>query len=46
MIIFIDFCKAFDTIDRSKMFDILRAYEIPEKLSRQLQSCTATLQPG
>ena len=32
MIIFIDFCKAFNTIDRSNAFYIFRAYAIPEKI--------------
>ena len=32
MIIFIDFWKGFNTIDRSNMFDILRAYGTPEKI--------------
>ena len=36
MIIFIDFCKAFDTIDRSKMFDILRAYENTGKIVKAI----------
>ncbi|XP_072025188.1 uncharacterized protein [Amphiura filiformis] len=31
-LVFIDFKKAFDTIYRRKMLDILRAYGIPEKL--------------
>ena len=31
MIIFIDFCKGFNIIGRSKMVDILRAYRILEK---------------
>ena len=46
MIIFIIFFRVFDTIDGSKMFDILRAYGKTEKLSRQLQSRRPTLQPG
>ena len=32
IIIFIDFCKAFNTIDRSNAFYIFRAYAIPEKI--------------
>tara|TARA_B110000881_G_C18427913_1_gene439345 strand:- start:378 stop:833 length:456 start_codon:yes stop_codon:yes gene_type:complete len=31
-LVFIDFKKAFDTVHRGKMLDILRAYGVPEKL--------------
>ena len=33
---FIDFKKAFDTVDRNKLMSILRAYGIPEKLVRAI----------
>ena len=29
-LVFVDFSKAFDSVDRSKMFEILRLYGIPE----------------
>ena len=32
MIVFIDFKKAFDSVHRGKMFNILKAYGIPENL--------------
>ena len=32
VITFVDFKKAFDSIHRDRMFKILRAYDIPEKL--------------
>ena len=32
VLIFVDFKKAFDTIHRGRMLQILRAYDIPEKL--------------
>ena len=35
---FIDFQKAFDSIDRMMMFAILRHYAIPEKIVRALLS--------
>ena len=31
-LVFIDFKKAFDTVHRGKMLDILRAYGVPEKI--------------
>lgn len=30
------FCKAFDTNDKSKMFDILKAYGIPKNLIKTI----------
>ena len=30
-LVFVDFSKAFDSIDRNKMFEILKLYGIPEK---------------
>ena len=38
IIIFIDFKKAFDTIHCGKLIKILRAYGIPEKLVRVIES--------
>jgi len=32
IITFIDFCKAFDSIDRKRMFKILLSYNIPAKI--------------
>ena len=32
MFIFVDFSKAFDSIDRNKMFDILALYGIPQPI--------------
>ena len=31
-LVFVDFSKAFDSVDRSKMFEILRLYGIPDKI--------------
>ena len=31
-LVFVDFSKAFDSVDRSKMFDILKLYGIPDKI--------------
>ena len=31
-LVFVDFSKAFDSVDRNKMFDILKLYGIPEKI--------------
>ena len=31
-VLFVDFSKAFDSVDRSKMFEILRLYGIPEEI--------------
>ena len=36
-IIFIDFKKAFDSVDRNTLFQILHAYGIPEKIVKALQ---------
>ena len=36
MIIFVDFSKAFDSIDRSKMEPILEAYRIPNKIIKAI----------
>ena len=36
-IIFIDFKKAFDSVDRSTLFQILSAYGIPEKIVKAIQ---------
>ena len=32
ILIFVDFKKAFDSVDRDKMFDILSLYGIPQKI--------------
>ena len=32
VMVFVDFCKAFDSISHSRMFAILKAYDIPENL--------------
>ncbi|RXN17779.1 plexin-C1-like protein [Labeo rohita] len=37
-ITFVDFKKAFDSIDRGKMFEILRHYGIPDKLVRAIKT--------
>ena len=34
---FIDFKKAFDSVDRQKLMDILRAYGIPEKIVKAIE---------
>ena len=31
-LVFVDFSKAFDSVDRSKMFEILKLYGIPEEI--------------
>ena len=31
-LVFVDFSKAFDSVDRSKMFEILKLYGMPEKI--------------
>ncbi|XP_038055810.1 uncharacterized protein LOC119727814 [Patiria miniata] len=38
-IIFIDFCKAFDSVDRPTMFKILHAYGIPEETTNAIKKC-------
>jgi hypothetical protein len=35
---FIDFMKAFDSIERKTMFDILRHYGIPTKMVKAIQA--------
>ena len=37
IILYIDFRKAFDSIHRCKMFEILKAYDIPPKLLRTIE---------
>ena len=31
-LVFVDFSKAFDSIDRDNMFEILKSYEVPERM--------------
>ena len=39
-LVFIDFSKAFDSVDRSMMFKILELYGIPGVIIEQSKSCT------
>ncbi|KAI0228091.1 hypothetical protein LSAT2_021414, partial [Lamellibrachia satsuma] len=44
-IIFIDFKKAFDSVDRNKLFQILQAYGIPEKIAKAIQIMLRAVAP-
>lgn len=38
-ILFIDFAKAYDSITRTKIWEVMRKYKIPEKLVRLTRMC-------
>ena len=44
VMVFIDFCKAFDSISHKFMFSILKAYGIPQRLLNPIQQMYSNLQ--
>ncbi|CAG4982594.1 unnamed protein product [Colias eurytheme] len=41
-ILFVDFIKAYDSVDRDSLYNILRLFQIPEKLVRMVKVATET----
>ena len=43
ILVFVDFCKAFDSISHASMFSILESYGIPPKLLGMIKLCYENL---